>query len=166
MRQLLRQIHFLPESKTVDEALTEFRENRVHLAVVVDEYGGTAGIVTMEDILEEIVGEIRDEFDQEGERIRVIDSRQVVIDPRIDLDDLNEALGIELPVDDSDTLGGFLYAELGRVPSRGDTVEHEGLRFTIDRVERQRMLQVTLVANQPLELATDHKDSPAHEGTG
>ncbi len=158
LRQLLRPVHFLPESKSVDEALREFREQRVHLAVVVDEYGGTAGIVTMEDILEEIVGEIRDEFDQEGERIRVLDDHHVVLDPRVDLDDLNEELGITLPTQDSDTLGGFLYAELGKVPSRGDSVEYEGLRFTIDRVERQRMLQVTLVSKRIL--------APREEGNG
>ena len=144
VRELLRPVHFLPESKSVDEALQEFRVQRVHLAVVVDEYGGTAGIVTMEDILEEIVGEIRDEFDQEGERIRVLNDHRAVLDPRVDLDDLNEELGLFLPTDDSDTLGGFLYAQLGRIPSRGDTVEHDGLVFTIDRVERQRILQVTL----------------------
>ncbi len=158
LRQLLRPVHFLPESKSVDEALREFREQRVHLAVVVDEYGGTAGIVTMEDILEEIVGEIRDEFDQEGERIRVLDDHHVILDPRIDLDDLNEELGLTLPTEDSDTLGGFLYAELGKVPSRGDGVEYEGLRFTIDRVERQRMLQVTLVSDRVL--------APREEGNG
>ncbi len=157
VRQLLRPIHFLPESKSVDEALQEFREKSVHLAVVVDEYGGTAGIVTMEDILEEIVGEIRDEFDVEGERIRIVGERRAILDPRIDLDDLNEELDLALPTEDSDTLGGFLYSELGRVPSRGDTVEYEGLHFTIDRLDRQRMLQVTLRSTQPL---------PPREGNG
>jgi CBS domain containing-hemolysin-like protein len=150
LRQLLRPVHFLPESKSVDEALREFRENSVHLAVVVDEYGGTAGIVTMEDILEEIVGEIRDEFDVEGERVRIVDERRAILDPRIDLDDLNEELGLHLPTEDSDTLGGFLYSELGRVPIRGDTVEYQGLHFTIDRLDRQRMLQVTLRSSEPM----------------
>jgi len=164
VRELLRPVHFLPESKSVDEALQEFRVQRVHLAVVVDEYGGTAGIVTMEDILEEIVGEIRDEFDQEGERIRLIDDHQAVLDPRVDLDDLNEELGLALPTDDGDTLGGFLYARLGRIPSRGDTVEYEDLVFTIDRVERQRMLQVTLRSERAL--GTVVGDSSNHEGNG
>lgn len=156
VRQLLRPVHFLPESKSVDEALQEFREQSVHLAVVVDEYGGTAGIVTMEDILEEIVGEIRDEFDVEGERIRIVDERRVILDPRIDLDDLNEELGLQLPAEDSDTLGGFLYSELGRVPSRGDTVEYDGLHFTIDRLDRQRMLQVTLRSSDPILTVEDN----------
>lgn len=145
IRQLLRPVHFLPESKRIDEALAEFREGRVHLAVVVDEYGGTAGIVTLEDMLEEIVGEIRDEYDQEGELVRVLDGRRAVIDPRVDIDDLNDLLGLELPAEDHDTLGGLLYARLGRVPGRGDSVELEGgLHFTVDRVERQRIRQVTL----------------------
>ncbi len=150
LRDLLRPVHFLPESKPIDEALVEFREGRIHLAVVVDEYGGTAGIVTLEDILEEIVGEIRDEFEQEGELVRVIDPRVVVIDPRVDIDDLNELLGLELPADESDTLGGLLYQLCGKVPERGDTVEHDDLRFTIDRVERQRIRQVTLRSPRPL----------------
>jgi putative hemolysin len=144
VRELLRPVHFLPESKKIDEALREFRDGRIHLAVVVDEYGGTAGIVTLEDILEEIVGEIRDEFDEEGELVRPIDEKSAVIDPRIDLDDLNELFALDLPTEESDTLGGLLYSLCGRVPSRGDEVEYEGLRFTIDRVERQRIRQVTM----------------------
>lgn len=150
IRELLRPVHFLPESKAIDEALAEFREGRIHLAVVVDEYGGTAGIVTLEDILEEIVGEIRDEFDQEGELVRVVDDTTAVIDPRIDIDDLNELFDLELPADESDTLGGLLYQLCGKVPARGDTVEHEALHFTIDRVERQRIRQVTMRSQTPL----------------
>lgn len=159
VRSLLRKVHFLPESKKIDEALSEFREGRIHLAVVVDEYGGTAGIVTLEDILEEIVGEIRDEFDQEGELVRLVDSHRAVIDPRIDLDDLNAMLGLELPTDEVDTLGGLLYQLCGRVPERGDDVEHEGLRFTVDRVERQRIRQVTLTANETLRTPSANGDA-------
>lgn len=150
VRQLLRRVHYLPESKKIDEALAEFREGRIHLAIVVDEYGGTAGIVTLEDILEEIVGEIRDEFDQEGELVRLVDDHQAVIDPRIDLDDLNDQLGLELPAEENDTLGGLLYALGGKVPTRGDTLELDGLQFTVDRVERQRIKQVTLRAANAL----------------
>ena len=162
VRELLRPVHFLPESKPIDEALVEFREGRIHLAVVVDEYGGTAGIVTLEDILEEIVGEIRDEFDdQEGELVRIVEPKVAVIDPRVDLDDLNEMLSLELPADESDTLGGLLYQLCGKVPVRGDTVEHEDLRFTIDRVERQRIRQVTMRSPTPLAIATSTPSLPA-----
>jgi len=151
IQSLLRPAHFLPESKRIDDALAEFREGRIHLAVVVDEYGGTAGIVTLEDILEEIVGEIRDEFDQEGELLRRVDDHHVVVDPRIDLDDFNEALGLALPTADHDTLAGLLYQLLGRVPSHGDVVETQGLCFTIDRIEGQRIRQVSLASmDQPL----------------
>jgi CBS domain containing-hemolysin-like protein len=162
IRQLLRPVHFLPESKPIDEALAEFREGRIHLAVVVDEYGGTAGIVALEDILEEIVGEIRDEFDQEGELLRPIDEHAVIIDPRIDIDDLNAALGLELPADESDTLGGLLYQISGRVPSRGDRLVHEDLEFTVDRVERQRIRQVTLRSARVLGAgqATEESEEP------
>ncbi len=150
VRQLLRPVHFLPESKKIGEALHEFRDRRVHLAVVVDEYGGTAGIVTLEDILEEIVGEIQDEFDTEGELIRLVDAHRAVIDPRIDLDDLNESLGLSLPTQESDTLAGLLYALAGKVPARGEQIEFGDLRFTIDRVDRQRIRQVTLHAQSEL----------------
>lgn len=150
VRQLLRPVHFLPESKKIGEALHEFRDGRVHLAVVVDEYGGTAGLVTLEDILEEIVGEIQDEFDQEGDLVRLVDPQRAVIDPRIDLDDLNETLGLTLPTQDSDTLAGLLYSLAGKVPARGEQLEFGALRFTIDRVERQRIRQVTLLSDQPL----------------
>jgi magnesium and cobalt exporter, CNNM family len=154
IRELLRSVHFLPESKRIDDALAEFREGRIHLAVVVDEYGGTAGIVTLEDILEEIVGEIRDEFDQEGELLHRVDEHHVVIDPRIDLDDFNEALGLRLPTDDHDTLAGLLYQESGKVPVRGEIVELGELRFTIDRIEGQRIRQVTLESAAPLANST------------
>lgn len=150
LRSLLRPVHYLPESKRIDEALVEFREGRIHLAVVVDEYGGTAGIVTLEDVLEEIVGEIRDEFDQEGELVRLVESQRAVIDPRVDLDDLNDLLGLTLPTEENDTLGGLLYQLCGRVPVRGDAVAFGDLRFTIDRVERQRIRQVTLESPRPL----------------
>ncbi len=150
IRELIRPAHFLPESKRIDDALAEFREGRIHLAVVVDEYGGTAGIVTLEDILEEIVGEIRDEFDQEGELLRWVDDHHVVVDPRIDLDDFNEALGLQLPTDDHDTLAGLLYQMSGKVPSRGDVIERPGLRFTVDRIEGQRIRQVSLESSEAL----------------
>jgi CBS domain containing-hemolysin-like protein len=162
VRSLLRKVHFLPESKKIDEALREFRDGRVHLAVVVDEYGGTAGIVTLEDILEEIVGEIRDEFDQERELVHYVDSHRAIIDPRIDLDDLNALLGLNLPTDEVDTLGGLLYQLCGRVPERGDDVTYGDLNFTVDRVERQRIRQVTLTAPQALASAPGAK---LQEGT-
>lgn len=158
IRQLMRPVHFLPESKPIDEALAEFREGRIHLAVVVDEYGGTAGIVALEDILEEIVGEIQDEFDQEGELLRPIDAHAVIIDPRIDLDDLNDALGLQLPTEESDTLGGLLYQISGRVPVRGDRLDHGDLEFTVDRVERQRIRQVTLRSARRLGASPDAVD--------
>jgi putative hemolysin len=159
LRSLLRPVHYLPESKRIDEALVEFREGRIHLAVVVDEYGGTAGIVTLEDVLEEIVGEIRDEFDQEGELVRLVDPQRAVIDPRVDLDDLNDLLGLTLPTEENDTLGGLLYQLCGKVPVRGDSVDFGDLRFTIDRVERQRIRQVTLESPRPLALTPSNGTS-------
>ena len=119
--------------------------------------------MALEDILGEIVGEIRDEFDQEGELLRPIDEHAVIIDPRINIDDLNDALGLHLPTAEIDTLGGLLYQISGRVPSRGDRLIHGDLEFTVDRVERQRIRQVTLRTARVLGAgaATEDNDPPA-----
>ena len=116
---LVREVFFVPETKMVRELLKEFQARRMHLAVVVDEYGGTAGLVTLEDILEEIVGEIRDEYDVEEDLIKVLDERTAEVLAKINLHDLNEELGLELPDEEFDTLGGFVYHLAGEVPEKG-----------------------------------------------
>ncbi len=146
LRDLLRPAYFVPETKKVDELLAELQQQRIHLAVVVDEYGGTAGIVTLEDIVEEIVGEIRDEYDVNEESLfdRVSDS-EYVFDARIDLDEVNELLNLQLPSGGSDSLGGFIYGELGHVPAPGEKVASNHVEFEVLSVTGRRIRKVRAV---------------------
>jgi CBS domain containing-hemolysin-like protein len=141
--ELLREAYFVPEAKKVDDLLEEMQARRFHISIVVDEYGGTAGLVTIEDIVEEIVGEIRDEYDfaEEASYSRAEDGAYI-FSGGIDLDDVNRIAGSELPKDAGETLGGFLYSELGRVPSPGDSVESGGLELVVDQVVRRRIHRV------------------------
>ena len=122
----------------------ELRNRRVHVAVVVDEYGGTAGIVTLEDVIEELVGEIHDEFDSEEEPVRRLDRDTALVSARIHVEELNEILGITLPDGVADTLSGLLYHFIGRVPRVGDRWSHDPVTFEIQSVERQRIVRVVV----------------------
>lgn len=144
IEQLTREPYFVPEGKKIDDLLKEFQIKKMHMAIVVDEYGGTSGIVTLEDILEEIVGEIRDEFDHEAPLVRKAGEGRYVVEGRTSLDDLSEVLGRELVSEDVDTLGGFLYNILGRVPEEGEEFDYEGMTFRIERLEGQRIAEVVL----------------------
>jgi CBS domain containing-hemolysin-like protein len=139
---LVRDAYFVPESKKLDDLLREFQRGKKHMAVVVDEYGGTSGIVTLEDVLEEIVGEILDEYDHELPPVRQTGQRQFVAAGSVGIDALNAALSISLPSDEVDTLGGFLYNLIGRVPEEGEEVEFRGVRFKVGRLEGQRIIEV------------------------
>jgi putative hemolysin len=145
---IARAPYFVPDTKKVDELLQDLQQKRVHLAIVVDEYGGTVGIVTIEDLLEEIVGEIRDEYDEHEEvRIQRIDEYEAVVDARVSIRDLNEALDLHLDVDELDTLGGLVYHELGKVPAEGDEVRVNGCLVTVLSTEGRRIkkLRVRIV---------------------
>ncbi len=148
---LARPAWFIPESKKIDEVLAEFRHNRIHMAIVIDEYGGTAGLVTMEDVLEEIVGEIEDEFDERQRLFEWLDERRVRVDPKIGLEDVQEVLGVALPaIEGSETLAGLVYEAAGRVPRIGDRVAIGDLTVTVEAVEEQRILRVLITAPEPL----------------
>ena len=151
---LLRPAYFIPESKKIDEVLDEFRSQRNHMAVVIDEYGGTAGLVTLEDVLEEIVGEIEDEFDQEEDLVRWVDEQTVRLDPKINLEDLGEELGVDLTAaegaETSETLGGLIYEAAGNVPVVGDVIEVAEFAVTVEAVEDQRIMRILLKAPQVL----------------
>jgi putative hemolysin len=139
----LRPALFVPEAKKADDLLAELQTRRVHLAVVVDEYGGTAGIVTLEDLVEEIVGEIRDEYDAAEEAAyQRVQEGEFIFSGRIDLDDVNELTGAELSKETSETLGGFIAGILGRVPVSGDSVDAGGLHLVVEQVGGRRILKV------------------------
>jgi putative hemolysin len=150
LKDLARPAYFVPETKKVDELLKELRQRRVHMAIVIDEYGGTAGLVTIEDILEEIVGEIRDEYDEsEQPLVTPVGEHEYVFDSRILIDDVNELLDVKLSDEESDTLGGLIYSRLGKVPERGDTVEVEGLRLKVLDVQDRRIRKINAVQLKP-----------------
>lgn len=150
LRGLLRPAHFIPETKKVDELLTELQQKRIHLAIVVDEYGGMAGLVTLEDIVEEIVGDIRDEYDANEEaQAERISEHEYIFDARIDIDEVNELLNLKLPSEDSDSLGGYIYGQLGHVPASGEKVHtpegdahFEVLTVTGRRIRKVRAVRV------------------------
>jgi CBS domain containing-hemolysin-like protein len=135
---VLRSPTFVPESKPVDELLREMQAKQIHLAVVIDEYGGTAGLITIEDILEEIVGDIADEYDREKPRVEVLENGQLRVSVRTSIDEIDELFDVELPQEDIETVGGLLAAHLGRVPIPGATVEIEGLRFVAESAAGRR----------------------------
>ena len=143
IEELKREAFFVPEAKRVDDLLEEMQDSRFHLAIVVDEYGGTAGLVTIEDIVEEIVGEIRDEYDfAEEASYQQVEDGEYIFSGGIDLDDVNKITDADLPTDAGETLGGFIYSELGRVPSQGDHLKSGGLELIVDQVVRRRIRRV------------------------
>lgn len=145
---LMRPAYFVPESKRVDDLLRELQQRRVHMAIVVDEYGGTAGVVTIEDLLEEIVGDIQDEYDSEAPMAQQLSEREYVFDAQIRLDDISEILEVALPAEESDTLGGFIYSQLGTMPAVGSHVLYENLTFEVQSLQGRRILQVRVLKSQ------------------
>ena len=149
IRQHMREPHFVPDTKPVNTLLAELRQSKVHLAVVVDEFGGTYGIVTMEDLLEEIVGEIADEYDDDEPDFEATPEGDVLIDGGASIGEVNERFGLALPEEDFDTLGGYIFGALGRVPVPGDVVsvpgpEHEELDLRVEETEERRVTCVRL----------------------
>ena len=142
LEEIVRQAYIVPETKDLASLLQEFRRTNNHFAVVVDEYGGTAGICTLEDLLEEIVGEIEDEFDVPEEQIEQIDDDTFRIDGMFPIDEFNERFGTELPDDDFHTVGGWVFGQLGRAPQQGDDVAYDGMRFDVLQVEGNRIEKI------------------------
>ncbi len=154
LRELLRPAHFVPETKKVDELLREMQKQKNHMAIVVDEYGGTAGLVTLEDIVEEIVGEIRDEYDVEQELVVPVSEREALVDGRAPFEDIRETFALD-DLDSSaeyETLGGFIVHELGRFPKAGEEVRRSGVRFVVETVEGRRIRRVRVV-REPIPVA-------------
>jgi len=147
--ELKRPPFFVPESKKVDELFKEMQQKRVSMAIVLDEYGGTAGLVTVEDLLEEIVGEIQDEYDLEEKPIQLVDDRTAVVNARIHLDEVSELLGVRLPQDEVDTVAGLVYSLFGRVPTPGETIELPGIALRVEKTLGQRITRVRITRTTP-----------------
>ena len=144
VQELVRPVQYVPETKKVDELLADFRHRRAHIAVVLDEYGGTAGIVTIEDLLEEIVGEIQDEYDAEELSIRFIDANTIDVEGLFSVDEINEIFDSALPNEDFDTIGGLILHLLGRAPVEAEMVTLDGFEFTVTKVTGRRVTRVLI----------------------
>ena len=164
-KDVMREAYYVPFSKSCGELFNEMCEKRVQMAVVVDEYGGTAGIVTMEDLLEAIVGNIQDEYDNEDEEIVEVSENVFTIDGTAYIEEVNELVGDVIPEGDYDTLGGFLISQLGFLPQDGDmnVVEYENLKFTILNVEDRRIGKVRVEITPKVETDEDEKDKDKDE---
>jgi CBS domain containing-hemolysin-like protein len=160
LEDLARRARFVPESKKVTDLLKEMQQQKFHLALVVDEYGSLTGLVTLEDLLEEIVGEIVDEYDREDPNVEPAGNGKFRVNGRLPVDELNELLGVDLPQEDWDSVGGLMMGVLGRVPSQGQQVEVRGIRFTAEQVTGRRIGKV-LVERLP-----EAEDGQASEGDG
>jgi CBS domain containing-hemolysin-like protein len=160
LRSLLRPAYFVPEAKKVDELLREMQARSVHMALVVDEYGGIAGLVTLEDIVEEIVGEIRDEYDQSEEKLfEQVGENEFLFHGRIDLDEFNSVMGSNLTKEVADTLGGFIYSEIGRVPLGGEKVEVDNLLLTVEQVSGRRIRLVRALRQSTILADVEEKNN-------
>lgn len=167
LQKIVRNAYFIPETKRASDLLPELQQRRVHMAIVVDEYGGMAGIVTFEDLLEEIVGEIQDEYDAEEPNVVPLGEGAFLFDGRVSLDEVNELMEASLPTEDYDTLGGFIYTELGKVPVVGDQVCYEDLAFTVESVAGRRIRQVDARRRVPAEGEESRSaEAPCAETTG
>jgi len=152
LEKLVRPAYFVPEQKKIDELLKEFQEQHIHMALVVDEYGGISGLVTLEDIIEEIVGEIQDEYDKEMPLYKILDERTYIVDGRMQLDEVNEELGLNLPTEEGvETISGFILKLLGALPKEKQEVMYEDKRFIVEKINRNRILKVRIEISEPIE---------------
>jgi putative hemolysin len=144
LEDIIRPAYFVPETKRVRNLLREFQKEKIHMAVVVDEYGGVAGVATLEDLLEEIVGEIHDEYDVEEPAIQAIGDNEWLADGKADLEEIEELLDLEFPDDNYETLGGFLFDQLGRVPRPGEVAYYQSVKMRIQEANERRILKVVI----------------------
>lgn len=155
LEKLLRKAYFVPESKKIDGLLREFKRRHLHIAVAIDEYGGISGVVCMEDIIEEIVGDIQDEFDHEDAEILSIGNQIWLCDARVDLDDLNENINSSFPTEDFDTLGGFVLDLFGRIPVKYEKISWENFEFIIQDMEGHRVNLIKVIKKSGSEEKTE-----------
>jgi putative hemolysin len=158
--QVLRKPYIVPPNKNVSVLLKEMREKRIHLALVGDEYGGTDGLVTMEDLIEEIVGDIRDEQEKVLREIEEIAANRYLVDGKTDIEKVNERLGVNLPEDEFETIGGFVLGLFGRLPAEGDQVRYQNMMFTVLRLRKNRISRIRV-----LKYALEQKETESNEDT-
>jgi CBS domain containing-hemolysin-like protein len=153
VRKAMRTPPYVPLTKSLHDLLNEFRANKVQIAIVLDEYGGTAGLATIEDILEELVGEIDDEYDQpEPAPMNWLDENTLEVDARVHVSEVNEALGVELPEDgDYETIGGFVFSTLGKIPARGEQFAHANLQISVLDAEPRKIRRLRLQVQRETE---------------
>ena len=145
LKKILRRAFFIPESKRIDSLLYDFKRKHVHIAIAVDEYGGVSGIVCMEDVIEEIVGDIRDEFDEERDDITTLADGVWLCDARVDLDDLQETLDVEFPTEEFDSLGGFVFSLFGKIPVIFEKTSWKNLDFIIQEMDGHRIEIIKII---------------------
>ncbi|MBQ6568614.1 MAG: HlyC/CorC family transporter [Treponema sp.] len=155
LERIIRKAYFVPESKRIDSLLREFKRRHVHIAIAIDEYGGISGIVCMEDIIEQIVGDIQDEFDNEREDILPLGDNVWLCDARVDLDDLNETIDSTFPSDDFDTLGGFVFDLFGKIPVKFEKVSWHDWDFIVQEMEGHKVDVIKVVYHKVQEKNTD-----------
>jgi magnesium and cobalt exporter, CNNM family len=162
VRHLVRPAYFVPESKRLDDLLRELQQQRVHMAIVVDEYGSVTGLVTIEDLVEEVVGDIKDEYDVEEQLYERVGENEFTIDAKIDLDEFNELMDRELPEDGYETVGGFVYSQLDKIPTVGDTVRFQDMEFTVLATKGRRVTKIKVVRGlPPVETETERGEEAA-----
>jgi len=162
LSDIMRKPLFVPETKNIDELFKELKSKRIHIAIVVDEYGGTSGLVTIEDLIEEIVGDIQDEHDAEEEEFARVGEDSYLADAKIDIDDLSEKLNIEIPKEDYDTLGGFLVHMTNNIPSVMDEIRYKNIVFTVIEADERKVSKVAMKIMP--ETASDGKEDPSAVG--
>ncbi len=164
IERIMREPYFVPETKSVFDLLQEMKGKKMHLAVVIDEYGGIAGIVTLEDLIEEIIGEVQDEYDNEKDPIVKLDDRTWHVDAKMTIDDLNRELGLDIPQDeDYDTLAGYILATLGRIPGHKERIEANGVIFVVMEASEKSIEKVKIIT--PAAPVEDEKNAD-EEGQG
>ena len=145
LKKILRAPYYIPETKNLEELLQEFKRKRVHMAIVIDEYGGTSGLVTIEDLLEQIVGDIQDEYDLEEDWLIRQPDGSIIVDARLPIEDLEEYLGITIEREMFDTVGGFIFHLTGKIPAAGEVVENDDILLTILEADERKIRRVRIV---------------------
>jgi CBS domain containing-hemolysin-like protein len=162
----VREIDIYPENKPISDLLEDFKRNKIRIAAVADEHGGFAGLVTVEDVIEEIIGEIWDEHEEEEPMLTFLEPNRVEVNGKCEIEDLNEQLNLNIPFDDFKTIGGFVFGALGREPEPEDQTHFEDLKFTVKEADGPRIISVLLESPVPFEIEKHGETLPAANKAG